>query len=86
MNLGLGDEFRAPRRPEVVVAHDVSHTKVQKYTKNVWIARRRSYDLGLVVGPAAAAVESEPNIAEPEKRRLALTQHCGAEDVAIECH
>jgi hypothetical protein len=33
MDLGLCDEFRAPRRPQVVVAPDVGHAKIHV---NVW--------------------------------------------------
>jgi hypothetical protein len=80
MNFRLSDKFRAQRRPKIVVADYVSHAKVQKDAKNVGIAWRRSHNFRLVVGPAASAVNSEPNIAEPQKRRLTLAQYCGAED------
>lgn len=45
-------------------------------------ARPRRPHFRLVVGPAASAINNEPSIAEAHKRRLALAQHGGAEDVA----
>src|SRR5208282_18031 len=85
MDFGLSDEFRAARRPKIVVAPDVTHAKVQKNAQDVLIARRRSHHFRLVVGRAAATVDGEPNVPEPQKRWLALAQHRRAEDVAIEC-
>src|SRR5208282_4908153 len=85
MDFGFGDEFRSARRPKIVVAPDISHAKVQKNAQDVLIARRRSDHFRLVVGRAAATVDGEPNVPEPQKRRFALAQHRSAEDVAIEC-
>ena len=39
-----------------------------------------------VIGRAATNVDRHPNIAKPQKRRLALAQHRSAEDVTIECY
>src|SRR5215469_8827351 len=84
MNFGLSDEFRATRRPKLVAPPDVTHAKIQKDAKYIWIAWRRSSDFRLVVGRAAADVDREPDVAEPEKRWLPLAQDFGAQDVAVE--
>jgi len=64
MNLRLCNEFRAPRRPKVIVASDVCHAQVQKNAENVLIPWRRSKDFGLIVGRATADVNDEPDVAE----------------------
>src|SRR5262249_1025711 len=83
MDFGLGDELRAPGRPELVVAFDITHAKVQKVAEDIWIAWRPSDDVRLIVGPSASAVDRQPDVAEPKKRRLSLTQHRGPEHVPI---
>jgi hypothetical protein len=59
----------------VIVASDISDAKVQKDAENVLITWRRRDDFRLVVSRATAAIDSEPEIAEPQKCRLALAQH-----------
>jgi hypothetical protein len=49
------------------------------------ITWRRSDDLRLVVGRAAADIDRKPNISKLKECRLALAQYRGAEDVTIEC-
>src|SRR5215471_10756281 len=83
MNLRLSNEFRAPRRPKVIVASDVCHAQVQKNAENVLIPWRRSKDFGLIVGRATTDVNDEPDVAEPQECRFALAQHRGAEDVTV---
>src|SRR5262245_901207 len=65
MNLRLGNEFRAPRRPKVIIASDVCYAQVQKNAENVLIPWRRSKNFGLIVGRTAADVNDEPDVAEP---------------------
>src|SRR5262249_18595581 len=56
------DEFRATRRPKLVVAPDVTHVKVEKDAKNVGVPRRRSHNFRFVVGRTATTVDGEPNM------------------------
>ena len=84
MDLGFGYELRAPRCPELVAAPNIGHAKVDEVAEDVWIAGRRSDDVGLIVGPSASAVDREPDVRKPEKRRLSVTQHRGTKHVPIE--
>jgi hypothetical protein len=59
-------------------------TKVDKVAEDIWIAGRRSDDVRFVVSPSASAVDRQPDVAEPKKRRFALAQHRGPEHIPIE--
>src|SRR5215469_12835207 len=69
VDLWLGDEPGTPRRPEVVVAPDVGHAKVQKAAEHIWLSRWGSDNLGLVVGWSTSAVDDDPDVAESKKSR-----------------
>src|SRR5262249_40177895 len=72
MNLRLSNEFRAPRRPKVMIASVAGQARVQKKAEIIWSPGRRSKDLGLFVGRATADVNDEPDVAEPQECRFAL--------------
>jgi hypothetical protein len=55
VGLRLSDEFRAPRRPQIVVASDVSYPKVQKDAQDVLITQRCSKHFRLVVRAATTS-------------------------------
>src|ERR1700723_2245470 len=65
-------------------AFDIAHAKVDEVAQNIWIAGRLGDDLRLVVCPSASAIDGQPDVAEPKKRRLSRTQHGSPEHVPIE--
>ena len=85
MNLRLCNEFRAPRRPKVIIASDVCHAQVQKNAENILTPWRRCKYFGLIVSRTTADVNDEPDVAELQECRFALAQHRGAEDVTVKC-
>src|SRR5262249_58965600 len=69
VDLGLGDEPGTPGRPEVVVAPDVGHAKVQKAAEHIRLSGWGSGDLGLVVGRSTSTIDDDPDVAESKKSR-----------------
>ena len=67
-----------PRRPQLVVALNITHAKVEKVADDIGIARWRGDDFRLVIGTAASTVDCQPDVGEPKKRWLAFAQNCGA--------
>ena len=74
MDFRLSDEFRAPRRPQLIVALNITHAKVEKVADDMGIAWWRGDDFRLVIGTAASTVDYQPDVGEPKKRWLALAQ------------
>src|SRR5580658_3740579 len=65
VHLWLGDEFRSAWRPNLVAAFYVSDAKIDEVAEDVGIARRRSDNVRLIVGPSASAVDRQPDVGEP---------------------
>src|SRR5580700_5833196 len=66
-----------------MAAFYVGDAKIDKIAEGIGIAWRRGDDIGLIVSAAASSVDCQPDVAEPKKRWLSLTQHRGREHVPI---
>src|SRR5580698_2107005 len=60
--------------------------EVDENAEDVWIAWWRSDDVRLIVSPSASAVDRQPDVTQPKKRRFSLAQYRRTENVAIERH
>jgi hypothetical protein len=65
-----------------MAAFYISDAKIDKVAEDIGIAWRRSDDIGLIVS-AASSVDCQPDVAEPKKRWLSITQYRGREHVPI---
>src|SRR5580693_3213490 len=66
-----------------MAAFYISDAKIDKVAEDIGIAWQRGDDIGLIVRVASSSVDCQPDVAEPKKRWLSITQYRGREHVPI---
>jgi hypothetical protein len=66
-----------------MAAFYISDAKIDKVAEDIGIAWQRGDDIGLIVRVASSSVDCQPDVAEPKKRWLSITQYRGREHASI---